>query len=259
MTSMISMFCSFLLLLWILGILLFFNGSAMARSTAMKDRPIGVGVIIGDFKPSETSFVEDSFPSTVIMNLEEQSLGLHHAGGEFFWDISWSFGIKIGLEVLFPKSSGIGSESGENFAVSSRLAIWVESFAIEWNMGFFDTDYSRLNLGTKIGYTQAYLLNEYGEVSGRQAFTEKAKKTKLLAPYELYLNLEFPFLNNYTVSINGGYRLLKLGGFKYTEENFNWATANTKAKGTTVTNNDGSEREFDLSGPFAYASLRIRF
>lgn len=118
---------------------------------------------------------------------------------------------------------------------------------------------SRLMVGGGLGYAFVYLDQEYFMTSagtsalGVSNYVEKSS-TRTLA-WKLYVSAETLFVDSSTITIEGGYRSVKVGSLQSTKDTA--AISGAQTEGSDIKNMDGSLRAFDLGG--AYMSLYFRF
>ncbi len=169
---------------------------------------------------------------------------------------------KIYAEYLFPKHlTNITGRSGSTalYNLDSDVSVLIPSVALEYAIK--STNSWRWLLGGGYGYAMGNMDNKYTFTSagtsqtGVSNFEEKSTATSSM--YLAYTSFEFQFTDIATMMIGAGYRYLRMN---------TWSASTgvtglngTVASGSTLTNQDGSNRSINLSGPYAGITFRFYF
>ncbi len=215
----------------------------------------------GTYGPSQAADMAygASSGSGVSFDQTEQS----NYSGEFgFLASTKRFNFKIYAEYLFPKhlttvtgSNGAGTAL---YNLDTDVTALIPSAVLEFVVKSGTT--WRWSVASGYGYAMATMINKYtfttaGQSFGLSNFEEKASAT---APMFLgYTSLEFQFTDIATMMLSAGFRYLRLNPWTSTVSvaGFN----GSEASGSILTNQDGSNRSVNLSGPFAGISFRFYF
>ena len=173
-------------------------------------------------------------------------------------------GVRLGIEISDPVK--VGAASGNNAAgtqlmtVDSSILGWGPTLHVE---SYFDVSAEkRFFLSVGAGYlmlttTNAYTLTATGQSTypGIANYTESGSASGL--DFNGSLGWEFSFSDAATLCLEAGYRYVNVGAItaKSAVTTFN----GNIAQGSTLVNQDGSQRSLNLSGPFAGIGFRFYF
>ncbi len=179
----------------------------------------------------------------------------------FLFKIHDSLNFRIGAEILQAKVSdvkGTNASGVERFTLESDIFAFNPIVNIEYVWGSGDN--SRFVGYFGMGYASVRLDNKYemtatgtSELS-QSTFTEKSEGSFINGV--VGVGWEGLFVDNVTAMLDVGYRFLDINKLKHSADNPTMG-GGTAAKGSEVTNANGSQRTFDLGGP--YIGLSFRF
>ncbi len=172
------------------------------------------------------------------------------------------FNFKVFAEYLFPKHlTNVTASNSSGTAVynlDTDVTVVIPGGGIEYAMKVGNT--WRWLLGGGFGYAIATMDNKYtfttaGQSYGLSNFEENATSTSSM--YMGYTSLEFQFTEIGTMMLTAGYRYLRFNSFSSTSNVTGFS--GSEASGSTLTNQDGSNRTMNLSGPYAGVTFRFYF
>jgi opacity protein-like surface antigen len=172
------------------------------------------------------------------------------------------FNVRIGAEILKPhpvKGHGKNPSDQERFELESSVFMFNPNIAFE--IFLKKSDSIRFFGQFGVGYAMVDVENRYDMTTqgttdlGVGDFNEKMSGTAIA--YMIGAGLETTMLDNVTLSLECGYRYVKISELKYTGDVNNIVAPSGAAKDATALNNDGTKRTLDLGGVFAGASLRF--
>lgn len=163
-----------------------------------------------------------------------------------------SFNLRLGLETLRPKSvdSTFSPAGTDQYTVTSEIFSYGPTVTLEFisttmtSVRFFyfvGGSYHWVTMDNTFDFTTAGLTT-FNPLTDH---TEKAEATAI--SYFAGMGFEVMFADNVTLAGDFGYRHMPVTGLKYKSGGQSISTG-TVNKGDPVTNADGSDREFDLSG-----------
>lgn len=242
-------------------LVVFISLSAEAKIFDFKNPSYGV-FIGGTYGPSIASDSAYAGSSGNGVSFNEKELVNYSA--EFgFLASTQKLNFKIYAEYLFPKHlSDITGSSGSGTALynlDSQVTVLIPSVAIEYALK--STSTWRWLLGGGYGFALGNMDNKYTFTSsgasqtGLSNFEETATSTSSM--YLAYTSLEFQFTDIGTMMIGAGYRYLQLNQWSVTSPYTGFKGA--AGANSTLTNQDGSARSVNLSGPYAGVSFRFYF
>lgn len=198
---------------------------------------------------------------------DEGALGLKYSGemnynysGEFgFLYSRQRLGLRFGIEIFKPTAleSNVTSNSNPVYTAESSLMGYAPKLALEFNL--HGNPVSRSYVSLAGGLANITMKNDYVFASGQSTFPgmadhsiEAKGSSTLLAASLGYENI---LTDTTTISVEFGYRQMKVNNLQYTKDVSTFGGA--KSSGDKVTNADGSARSLDFSGGFI--SLGFRF
>lgn len=234
----------------------------LAQARVFNFNDTGLGVMLrgtgGTSSLGDSAFGDSSGTDT---SMEDESK--YQYGGEIGAVMGGdSFNFRIGAEIIrhHPvKAHGKNPSDQERFELESKTFVFNPNVAFEIFMKKSESTRFYAQLG--VGYAMVDVENRYEMTAqgttdlGVGSFNEKMSGTGM--SYILGAGLETRFIDNVTLSLEAGYRYLKITELKYTGEVNNIVTPSGAAKGAAATNHDGSKRAVDLSGVFLGTSLRF--
>jgi hypothetical protein len=237
------------------------SATAGARVFSFKDSNFGV-MLRGTGGMSNLG--DDAFGKSSGQDTTTDDQSKYQYGGEIaaVMGVGEKANFRLGAEIVrhHPvKGHGKNSSDAELFELESKTFVFNPNVAVEiiFDQGESTRWYGQLG----VGYAMVDVENRYamtaqgaGEL-GVGDFGEKLSGTGLA--YIIGVGLETSALNNATLSLEAGYRYLKISELKHTGDVNNIVSPSGVAKGAAATNHDGSKRELDLSGAFVGAALRF--
>lgn len=238
--------------------------SAVSQARVFNFKDSGLGVFLrGTGGLSSVSDEPFGKSSGVDTSMDDESK--YQYGGELgaVFGIGDSVNLRIGAEVMrhHPvKGSGRNPSDQERFELESSTFVFNPNLALEFL--FKQSQATRMYVQLGVGYAMVDVENRYdmtstgtAELGGIDDFNEKMSG---VAPsYLLGVGMETQALDNVTLSLEGGYRYIKVSELKYTGDVNNIVSPAGAAKDAPALNHDGSQRELDLGGFFVGAALRF--
>lgn len=179
----------------------------------------------------------------------------------FLLKIHETLNLRLGAEILQAKVSevkGKNASGTELFTLESDIFAFNPMANLEFAWGASETSRFIGYLG--FGLASVRLDNKYemtttgtSELS-QNSFTEKSEGSFVNGV--VGVGWEGLFVDNVTAMVDVGYRFLDVNKLKHSADNPVMG-GGTASKGSEVTNADGSQRTFDLGGP--YIGLSFRF
>lgn len=170
-------------------------------------------------------------------------------------------GIRLSGEYLLGKAlagvKGLDAAGATYYEMDSKVSAFVPMISAE--APIWKQPESRVLLGGGLGYAfvsldQEYRMTPAGTTAlGVSDYIEKSS-TQALA-WRLYISGETTFVDTTTLTLEAGYRSIKVGSLQSKKDTT--AISGVQTVGSDVKNMDGSNRAFDLGG--AYMSLLFRF
>ncbi len=246
----------------VLALVLCFGSSAYARVFNFKDT--GLGVMLrgtGGLSSVDKDPYGDSSGSST--EIDEQTK--YNYGGELaaVWGMGQNYNLRLGAEVM--QHHPIKEGHGKNAAGTDRFQFDSSTFVFNPNIAaeiFLEAGSKfRFFAQAGVGYAMVDVENRYTMTAtgtselGVGSFNEKMSGTGM--SYLVGAGFEALMLDNVTISVDGGYRYIKITELKYTGDVNNIVAPAGAAKGDTALKNDGTKRELNLGGLFVGASLRF--
>lgn len=184
-------------------------------------------------------------------------------GGElgFLFKVHETLNFRVGAEILQAKVSdvkGANASGSERFTLESDIFAFNPMAHVEYVWGTGES--SRFVGYFGMGLASVRLDNKYemtttgtSELS-QSSFTEKSNGSFINGV--VGLGWEGLFVDNTTVMLDVGYRFLDVNKLKHSADNPVMG-GGMATKGSEVTNADGSQRTFNLGGPFIGLSFRF--
>ena len=214
----------------------------------------------GGMSAVEQSAFDKSSGTDTTLSSEKSSFNYGAELG-FLFKIHESLNFRVGAEILQAKVSdvkGTNSSGAERFTLESDIFAFNPMVNVEYVWGTGEN--SRFVGYFGFGYASVRLDNKYEMTAtgatelSQNTFTEKSDGSFINGV--VGIGWEGLFVDNTTVMLDAGYRFLDVNKLKHSADNPVMG-GGTAAKGSEVTNADGSQRTFDLGGP--YIGLSFRF
>ena len=246
--------------IYLVIILLFAFSKAEAKIFDFKNASYGA-FVGGTYGPSQASDMAYGGSSGDKVNFDQKEQSNYSA--EFGFIASHQkVNFKLYAEYLFPKHltnvTGSNASGTSVYNLDTQVTALIPTAALEYAIKSGNT--WRWLVAGGYGYAMANMANKYtftsaGQSYGLSNFEEDATATSSM--YMGYTSLEFQFTEIGTMMLSAGYRYLRLN---------NWTNSSpvtgfngSEASGATLTNQDGSNRSVNLSGPYAGVSFRFYF
>ena len=185
-------------------------------------------------------------------------------GGEigFMFGLSPKLHVRLGAEVLDAhpvNTTGMNSSGTSLFTLNSSVFVFNPNLTIEYvfkasgNVRFF----AELGAGyATIQGTNVYSMTSAGTAAyGVPNYTESMTTTTISG--QAGAAMEALFTDRVTFILDLGYRYLPVDSLKYSSAVNSIVTPSGATKGSPVLNEDGSQRRFNLSGPYGGAAFRF--
>jgi hypothetical protein len=192
----------------------------------------------------------------------------------FSGEIGFSFllgdtsALRVGVEGLQTRGvSAIGNStsvgSPKHMDIESKATVFSPVVALEWS--FAGKDNTRYFAFGGAGYSQVKVSNDYtlnalaGADYGTAVTAYKDAWYANVLAYHVGVGMENYLLDNVTLSLEAGYRLLDVSEFSYQDSGsvLRGGAMTAVTKGGTVTDNTGAKVDMDLGGVFV--GLMFRF
>ncbi len=240
------------------GFALLFAASAEARKYDMKNEVFAT-YFGGGFGPSNV--FDHAFTMAAGSGVQTDQLVRSNFSGEFGIILAISkLNIRLAGEYLVGRAlSGVKGNVGatEYYDLDSKITAFVPMALIETEI--WSKTETRIVIGGGMGVASVSLDQDYQMTAtgatnlGVASYIEKGSAS---APtWRAYVGGETLFVDTTTISLELGYRELKVGSLQSTKDTTSLTGA--QSAGTTLINMDGSPRSFDLGG--AYANIYFRF
>ena len=171
------------------------------------------------------------------------------------------FAFRLGVEIIWPKAQtgiiGTNAAGTELFYLDSDIMALTPMANLE--LVAFQTSESRFSFGGGYGMAFVTLDNTYDMTPagvtalGKDDFIESASAR--VPAMQGYMIFETLFTDTVTASITVGYRHIQVPSMKSTKATT--ALSGDQTDSTDIKNMDGTNRSFDLSGPFAGIAFRF--
>jgi hypothetical protein len=247
------------LLLFCFALLASFESEARKFSFATEDMAAFVRGTGGMSAVKQDAFAEAS-PATTTMSSEQSQLNYGVELG-FLFRIHETLNLRLGAEILQAKISGV---KGTNASVAEQFTLESDIFAFNpmahLEFSWANQPTSRFVGTLGLGLASVRLDNSYAMTTtgtaelGQDTFTEKSEGEFVNGV--ISVGWEGLLVDNTTVLLDVGYRFFDVNKLKSTADNPRLG-GGTSAKGSELTNADGSKRSFDLGGPFIGLSFRF--
>ena len=236
-----------------------FSGSAHARVFDLQAASFGTyfGGTIGSSQLSKQPWGDSSGLTTTT----DSPVRLNYSGEFGILMAIPKINLRFGIEYLQPQRlSDIRGKNASDqllFILDSNTRAIIPKASVEFVVS--KTNASAIIFGGSVGYAMVTMENQYEMTAqgntdlGVGNYNEKATGNALAA--EGFLGYEFVFSDNVTLFTNLGYRHLLVTKLSY--QNSAATIGGAATKGSTVTNQDGTNRNLNLGA--AQAAFHFRF
>lgn len=173
-----------------------------------------------------------------------------------------NFHIRLGAEVLqegIVNGDGVDSAGTAQFTLNSSVFVFNPNAVFEYV--YRATGSTRFFVELGAGYSNVTVVNDYKMTpAGTTAFGVSDFKETMEANVMsgiFGLGIESLFTDNVTFMIDVGYRYLPVYNLKYKNDANTILVPTGVRKGDAVLNDDGSNRKFNLGGPFGAIAFRF--
>lgn len=236
-----------------------FSSVAQARVFDLNAASFGTyfGGTIGSSQLSKQPWGDSSGATTTT----DTPIRLNYSGEFGFLVAVPKINLRFGVEYLQPQQlsdiKGKNLSEQQVFTLNSNTRAIMPKASVEFVV--WKTNSSAFIFGGSAGYAMVTMENQYQMTAqgttdfGVGDYNEKATGNAIGA--EGFIGYEFVFSDNVTLFTNLGYRYLMVTKLKH--QNANSAIGGAVTKGSTVTNQDGTNRNLNMSA--AQAAIHFRF